>query len=141
MISASSGATSWACGSSVSLEALGEKGHQRSCGSQVAASSGLNKRLGDGARLGDFNFAVALAKSHHLAELIEQLSPQTPNGFRAPARVPANAGLELSSHRRVLIADRFTCFVSFVMGCSIALYGLDRAIGKLPIGRIGRGLR
>jgi hypothetical protein len=81
------------------------KREQKAHGTHVAADRSVNKRPGDCARLGDFEFAVAVADTNDLGKLVKQIGLETPEAFWAPARVSADAWLELMGYRRSLVAD------------------------------------
>jgi hypothetical protein len=79
--------------------------HYKSRCAQVAADPIVYETLRHCFRLQDFEFAVAFADTNDLGELVKHIGLETHDSFWTPARVSADAWLELMGYRRSLVAD------------------------------------
>jgi hypothetical protein len=112
------------------------KREQKTDRPHVAADRSVNKRPGDCSRLGDFEFAVAVADTNALGKLVKQVDLETPEAFWAPARVSADAWLELMGYRRSLVADWTVLLIGHGFHHNLALQCVPRA-SALSIALLG----
>jgi hypothetical protein len=81
---------------------------------------------GDCSRLRDFELAVALADTNDLGKLVKQIGLETPHAFWAPARVSADAWLELMGYRRSLVTDRTVLLIGHGFHHKLARQSVSR---------------